>query len=77
MSGSVAVLREVCQVLERYVSYWRGVMVIGGCRGMWEGVITFRRCDSPQGGVTDVKKVCQLMERCDAQMGGVKECEEV
>ena len=32
-------------------------MVIGGCRGMWEGVITFRRCDSSQGGVTDVKKV--------------------
>ena len=32
--GSVTVQREVCQVLERYVSRWRGVMVIGGCKGM-------------------------------------------
>ena len=40
-------------------------MVMGGCKGVWEGVITFKRCDSHQGGVTDVKKVCQLVERCD------------
>ena len=24
------------------------------CKGVWEGVITFRRCDTPQGGVKDV-----------------------
>ena len=29
-------------------------------------MITFRRCDSPQGGGKAVRKVCQLMERCDA-----------
>ena len=25
-----------------------------------------RRCDSPQGDVKYVRKVCQLMKRCDA-----------
>ena len=40
---------------------------------MWEGVITFRRCHSPQGGVTDVRKMCQLMERCDAHERSVQE----
>ena len=24
-------------------------MVMGGCKGVWEGVKTFRRCDTPQG----------------------------
>ena len=33
-------------------------MVIWRCKGMWEGVITFSRCVSPQGGVKDVRKVC-------------------
>ena len=28
---------------------------MGGCKGVCEGVITFRRCDSPQGGTKDVK----------------------
>ena len=46
-------------------------MVMGGCNGVCEGVIPFRRCDSPQGGVKGVGKVCQLMERCDAQRRGV------
>ena len=40
-------------------------MVMGGCKGMWEGVITFRMCDNPQGGERYVRKVCQLMEMCD------------
>ena len=40
-------IREVCQVLERYVSCWSGVMVMRECKGMLEGVITFRRFDSP------------------------------
>ena len=22
-------------------------MVMGGCKGVWEGVVTLRRCDSP------------------------------
>ena len=40
-------------------------------------MITFRRCDSPQGGVKYVTKVCQLMERCDAHGRSVKELGEV
>ena len=44
-------------------------MVMGGCKGVLGSVITFRRYDTSQGGVKDVKKVCQLMERCDGQGG--------
>ena len=44
---------------------------------MLEDVITFRRCDSPQGGVKDVRKVSQLMERCDAHGINVQEVGEV
>ena len=29
-------------------------------------MIAFSKCDSPQGGVNDVRKLFQLMERCDA-----------
>ena len=29
----------------------------GGFKGMWEGVITFKRYDSPQGGVKIVRNV--------------------
>ena len=36
-------------------------MVMGGCKGVWEGVIMSRRCDTPQGGVKDLRKVCQVM----------------
>ena len=37
----------------RFVKYQKGVSVeaMGECKGIWEGVIAFRRCDSPQGGV--------------------------
>ena len=35
-----------------------------GCKGLWEAVITFRRRDSPQGGVNYIRNVCQL--RSDA-----------
>ena len=31
-------------------------MVVGGCKGVWEGVITFRRCDTPQGGVNVLQR---------------------
>ena len=48
-------------------------MVMGGCKGVWEGGITFMRCDSSQGSVIDVTKVCQLMERCDAHGRSVQE----
>ena len=44
---------------------------------MWEGVVTFRRCDSPQGGVKDVRNVCQLMERYDGHGGDLKMLGEV
>ena len=36
-----------------------------------------RICDSRQGGVKGIKKVCQLMERCDGHGGGIKGCGEV
>ena len=52
-------------------------MVMGGCKGMWGGVITFRRCDTPHGGLKDVRKVCQVMERCDGYGGDVKVLGEV
>ena len=52
-------------------------MVNRGSEEMWEGVITLRRCDSPQGGAKCIRKVCQLMERCDAHRRGVQELGEV
>ena len=52
-------------------------MVIGGCNGVWEGVITFRRCDSLQVGVKDARKVCQLMDRFDAHGRSVHKLREV
>ena len=36
-----------------------------------------RKCDSHQGDVKDIKKVCQLMERCDDHVGDVKVIGEV
>ena len=34
---------------------------MGGCKGLWEDLITFRRCEKHQGGVKGVRKVCQVM----------------
>ena len=48
-------------------------MVMGGCNGVWEGVITFSRCDSPQGGVKYVRNMCQFIERSDARGRSVQE----
>ena len=39
--GGVNDIKKVCQLMERCDAY-------GGCKGVWEGVITFRRCDTPQ-----------------------------
>ena len=36
-----------------------------------------RKCDSHQGGVKSIRKVCQFMERCDGHVGGVKRCGKV
>ena len=36
-----------------------------------------RKCDSHQGGVKGIRKVCQLMERCDSHGGDVRECGKV
>ena len=52
-------------------------MAMGGWKGVWEGVIMFSRCDTPQGGVEDVRKVCQVMERCDGHRGDLEVLEEV
>ena len=46
---------------------------MGGCNEVWEGVITFSRSSSPQGGVKDVRNVCQLIKRCDAHGRSVQE----
>ena len=41
-------------------------------------MIVVRKCDSHQGGVKGVRKVCQLMERCDGHGGGaVRVCGKV
>ena len=48
------VIRKVCQLMEKCDGH-------GGCKGVWEGVVTFKRCDSPYGVLINVKKVCQLM----------------
>ena len=59
-------------------------MVIMGYQGVWEGVITFRRCDSPLGGVKDVRKVsvdgevCCSWEKCTGaweSMTVVRKCD--
>ena len=55
-------IRKVCQLMERLDGH-------GGCNGVWEGVITLKRYDSPQGGV----KGCQLMGRCDVHERSVQE----
>ena len=52
-------------------------MVIEECKGILEGVITFTRCDSPQGGVKGIRKVCQSMNRCDGHGGDLKVLGEV
>ena len=46
-------------------------MVIRGCKGV------LGTCDSFQGGVKDVKTVCQLKEKCDAHRRSVQEVEDV
>ena len=56
---------------------YKKIIIYTSCKGMWEGVVTFRRCDSPQGGMKDVRKVCQLMERCDGHGGDLKVLGEV
>ena len=39
--------------------------IIWGCKGVWEGVVAFSRCNSPQRVLKYVRKVCQLLDRCD------------
>ena len=52
-TGGVSSIRKGCQLMERCDRH-------GGCKGVWEGVITSRRCDGHQVGLEDVRKVCQL-----------------
>ena len=54
-------VRKVCQLMERCDGY-------GGMDGVWEGVITFRKCENHQGGEKGVTKVCQVMYRCDGDI---------
>ena len=39
--GGVKGIRKVCQLMERCDGH-------EGCKGVWEGVISFRKCDTPQ-----------------------------
>ena len=39
--------------------------------------MTVRKCDSHQGGVKGIRKLCHLMERYDGHVGGVKGSGEV
>ena len=50
---------------------------MGDIRRLWGGVTVVRKCWSPNGGVTSIRKVCQLMERCGGHGGDVKELGEV
>ena len=70
LKGGVTNITKVCQLMERCDGH-------GGCKGVWEGVITFSRCESPQGGVKYVRNVYQLMERCYAYGRSVKVLGEV
>ena len=45
--GGVKAIRKVCQLMERCDVYW-------GCKGVLEGVKTFRRCENYQGGVKGI-----------------------
>ena len=45
---------------------------MGKCTGALRGVTLVRNCDSHQGGVKGIRKVCQLMGRCDDHVGSVK-----
>ena len=36
-----------------------------------------RKCGSSKGGMTSIRKLCQLMERCDGSWGDVRECGKV
>ena len=40
----VTSIKKVCQLMERCDGH-------GGCKGVWEGVITLKRHNSHQGGV--------------------------
>ena len=43
-------IRKVCQMMEKFDGH-------GGMYGVWADVITFSRCDTPQGGVKEVRNV--------------------
>ena len=54
----MTVIREVskvCQLMERCDGHGGDVS-----KGVWEGVITFKKCENHQGGVKGVTKVCQV-----------------
>ena len=44
-----------------------------GCKGVWEGVIAIRRCDSPLGGL----EYFRMVERCYGHWRDVKVLGEV
>ena len=52
-------------------------MVMGRCRGVSGGVTVVRKCDSHQGDVKYIRKVCQLLERYDDYGGDVRVLREV
>ena len=52
-------IKKVCQLIERCYGHEGDMKVIGG------GVTVVRKCDSHQGGVKGIRKVCQLIKRYD------------
>ena len=61
-------INNVCQLLGRCDGHW------GDIRRLLRGLTGVRKCgSSSKGGVSSIRKVCQLMERCYGQ-GQMKGC---
>ena len=48
--------------------------LVGGCdvRRLWGGVTGVRKCGTPKGGMTSIRKMCQFTARCDGHGRDVK-----
>ena len=59
------------QLVGRCNGHW------GYVRRLWGGETVVRTCGSFKGGVSSIRKVCQLMERCDGHRADVRKCGKV
>ena len=63
----------MCQLVGWCDGHW------GDVRRLWGGVTVVRKSGTSKGGVSSIRKVCQLMERCDGlggMHGGVGRCDD-